>query len=183
MWPEVTILESIDIEHFHDFRKFYCMTLGKWEELQNVTWELTEVGKNPQNYVQDSWCTLHQKDQGSNYWRRKAEGTGWEWDSRISVIIWRQKQSYWNLYSIMWFLAFFKIIWGRLESRVVSFLTYRQIRSISLFWNDHYVYILNLIFPTASSVQSLEASESRGVEMRFNSQVFSSIICPSIRGN
>lgn len=122
------------------------------------------------------------KDQCSNCWRRKAEGTGREWDSRIFAIIWWQKQSYWNLYSLMWSLAF-KIIWVRLASSVVSFLTYRLIRSIPLLWNDHDEYILNSIFPTASSVQSLEAPKSRGVEIQFNSHVFSSIICLSIRGN
>lgn len=48
-------------------------------------------------------------------------------------------------------------------------------------WIDHGEYILDLIFPTTCSVQSLEAPGSWGVETWFDSQEFSSIICLSIK--
>lgn len=84
---------------------------------------------------------------------------------------------------MLWFLVFLKNVWDCLESSLVHFLKCRQKGSISLLWNDHNEYVMDLIFPAASSVQSLEAPKSREAETWFNSQEFSSIICTSIRRN
>lgn len=90
-----------------------------------------------------------------NRGRREAEGTGQGQDSRICAISWWQKHSYKKLHTLMLEpLASLRNNRGYLESDLVPFVTSRWSGSTFLLCNNHDEYILDLISPQVSSVQS-----------------------------